>query len=81
MASCRKTRFANDAKLHIPKLTLAAPPQGDSGAVAEAARMLVAAENPVIVVDRTARTPDGLEAAGRTGGNAAGAGDRSLRRA
>ncbi len=49
-----------DAKLHIPKLTLATPPQGDSLAVMEAARLLVAAENPVIIVDRTARTADGL---------------------
>ncbi|HVA93669.1 MAG TPA: thiamine pyrophosphate-dependent enzyme [Candidatus Dormibacteraeota bacterium] len=49
-----------DAKFHIPKLTLASPPQGDSGAVNEAARMLVAAEHPVIVVDRTARTAAGL---------------------
>ena len=39
--------------------TLASPPQGDSGAVAEAARLLVAAENPVIVADRAARTPQG----------------------
>jgi thiamine pyrophosphate-dependent acetolactate synthase large subunit-like protein len=46
----------------IPKLTLAAPPQGDSGAVAEAARVLVAAQNPVIVVDRAARTPAGMAA-------------------
>jgi thiamine pyrophosphate-dependent acetolactate synthase large subunit-like protein len=46
----------------IPKLTLAAPPQGDSGAVAEAARLLVGAENPVIVVDRAARTPAGMKA-------------------
>jgi acetolactate synthase-1/2/3 large subunit len=49
-----------DAKMHIPKLTLATPPQGDAGAVAEAARLLVAAENPVILADRAARTPDGL---------------------
>jgi acetolactate synthase-1/2/3 large subunit len=49
------------ANLHIPKLTLAAPPQGDSGAVAEAARLLVQAENPVIVVDRAARTQAGIE--------------------
>ena len=42
--------------LHIPKLALAAPPQGDSGSVAEAARLLSQAENPVIVVDRAART-------------------------
>ena len=52
--------IAEDTRLHIPKLTLAAPPQGDSGAVAEAARLLVGAENPVIVVDRTARTQSGL---------------------
>jgi thiamine pyrophosphate-dependent acetolactate synthase large subunit-like protein len=37
------------------------PPQGDSGSVAEAARMLVAAENPVILLERTARTADGLQ--------------------
>src|ERR1700726_739040 len=51
----------SDAKLNIPKLVVPAPPQGDSGAVAEAARMLVAAENPVIVVDHTARTQAGIE--------------------
>ncbi len=45
----------------IPKLTLAEPPQGDSGAVAETARLLVQAENPVIVVDRTARTQAGVD--------------------
>ncbi|MGH9679008.1 MAG: thiamine pyrophosphate-binding protein, partial [Candidatus Acidiferrales bacterium] len=50
---------AND-KTPIPKLALAAPPQGDSGAVAEAARLLVAAENPLIFADRAARTPEGL---------------------
>jgi len=48
------------AKFNIPKLALAQPPQGDSGAVAEAARLLVAAENPVLIADRTARTPAGL---------------------
>ena len=48
------------ARLRIPKLTLAAPPQGDSGAVAEAARLLVAAENPVLVADRAARTAAGM---------------------
>ena len=50
-----------DARLSIPKLTLAAPPQGESGAVAEAARMLVKAENPVIIADRAARTPNGMK--------------------
>ena len=49
------------AGLDIPKLSVAEPPQGDSGAVAEAARLLVQAENPVIVVDRTARTQAGVD--------------------
>ncbi|MGD0026713.1 MAG: thiamine pyrophosphate-dependent enzyme [Xanthobacteraceae bacterium] len=47
-------------KLYIPKFFPAAPPQGDSGAVKEAARLLVNAERPVIVVDRVARTPEGV---------------------
>jgi acetolactate synthase I/II/III large subunit len=50
----------DDVVLRIPKLALATPPQGDSGAVTEAARLLVAAENPVIIADRAARTPVGL---------------------
>ena len=49
-----------ESGLRIPKLTLAAPPQGDSGAVAEAAKFLVAAENPLIVAGRLARTPNGI---------------------
>ncbi len=47
-------------KLRIPKRVVATPPQGDSGAVREAARMLVAAENPLIIADRLARTPEGV---------------------
>jgi acetolactate synthase I/II/III large subunit len=50
----------SDLKIHIPKLTKDMPPVGDSGSVNEVARMLVAAENPVIIADRTARTPAGL---------------------
>ena len=48
------------SRLRIPRLTVATPPQGDAGAVAEAARLLVNAQNPVIVADRAARTPAGL---------------------
>jgi acetolactate synthase I/II/III large subunit len=48
-------------KLSIPKVTVPSPPVGDSGAVAETARMLVQAENPLIVVDRTARTQAGID--------------------
>ncbi len=48
-------------KLYIPKYFASAPPQGDLGAVKEAARLLANAERPVIVVDRAARTPNGLQ--------------------
>src|SRR5216683_4016023 len=59
-ADLQESPIAKDVKIHIPKLTLDSPPMGDSGAVAEAARLLVAAENPVIVADRAARTPAGM---------------------
>jgi acetolactate synthase-1/2/3 large subunit len=49
------------AKLEIPKLPRIAPPQGDSGAIAETAKMLVNAESPVLVADRYARTQNGIE--------------------
>jgi thiamine pyrophosphate-dependent acetolactate synthase large subunit-like protein len=48
-------------KLYIPKFTATAPPQGETGAVREAARLLANAERPVIVVDRTARTDNGIK--------------------
>ena len=46
--------------LHIPKLSKVIPPQGDVAALAELAKMLVAADNPVIICDRVARTPAGM---------------------
>jgi len=49
-----------EEKFHIPKLARAEPPEGDSGSVGEAARLLVAADSPVIVADRAARTPAGM---------------------
>ncbi len=47
-------------RLRVPKLSMTSPPAGDSGAVAEVARLLVGAENPLIVTGRSARTPNGL---------------------
>ena len=49
--------IADRGKLSIPKLAMPVPPQGDSGAVAEVARLLVGAANPVLIADRLARTP------------------------
>ena len=41
----------------IPELVLPAPPQGETAAVREAARMLVASENPLIQIAKLGRTP------------------------
>src|SRR5712692_6917421 len=50
-----------DAELSIPKLTLSAPPQGESGALKEAAQMMASAENLVIIADRAARSQEGVK--------------------
>jgi len=44
----------------VPKYVVPAPPAGGPSAVNEIAKLLVAAENPVIVTSRSARTPAGL---------------------
>src|SRR5207247_2685410 len=49
-----------DGKPRLPRLTMPAPPAGELGAVREAARLLVAAENPRINAGRAARTPNGI---------------------
>jgi thiamine pyrophosphate-dependent acetolactate synthase large subunit-like protein len=59
-AELQENPIANDAAFHIPKIVIPSPPQGDMAAVAEAARLLVAAEKPVIIADRVARTPAGM---------------------
>jgi acetolactate synthase-1/2/3 large subunit len=48
-------------RLRVPKLATTAPPAGDASAVAEIARLLVAADSPLIVTGRSARTPKGLD--------------------
>src|SRR5439155_1011306 len=45
---------------HIPKLPKIAPPAADQSAINDIAKMLVAAENPVLIASRSARTPEGL---------------------
>jgi acetolactate synthase I/II/III large subunit len=47
--------------LRIPKLSPSTPPAGDAAAIDEAAKMLVAAENPVLIAGRMARTPEGVK--------------------
>jgi acetolactate synthase I/II/III large subunit len=48
-------------RLRIPKLSVTSPPAGEPGAVADIAKMLVAAENPLIIAGRSARTPNGVK--------------------
>ena len=50
----------HEPSLRVPKLALSRPPQGDRGALAEAAKLLVAAQAPVIVADRMARDQGGV---------------------
>ncbi len=50
-----------DGGPRVPRLTIPSPPSGDAGSVDEVARMLVAAQNPVLVADRLARTPNGMK--------------------
>ena len=60
-AELAETPIAGRTDLAIPRLTLASPPTGDSAAVAELAGMLVAAQSPVIVAGRYARTPAAMD--------------------
>jgi acetolactate synthase-1/2/3 large subunit len=47
-------------RVAIPRVSRPVAPAGEQGAVQEAARMLVAAQSPVLVADRCARTPNGM---------------------
>ena len=49
-----------EGRLSIPKLAHSIPAQGEQAALAEAAKWLVEAKNPVIIADRCARTPAGM---------------------
>jgi acetolactate synthase I/II/III large subunit len=56
----QEDEIPKDVNLRIPKLGTLVPPAADPAAVAEVAKILVAAEHPVIVVDRVARTPNAI---------------------
>jgi acetolactate synthase-1/2/3 large subunit len=59
-AELQENPIPNAKNLRIPKFEPVIPPQADSGALAAAAKMLVEAQNPIIVCDRLARTPAGM---------------------
>ena len=59
-SSLQEDAVPDRSKLRIPKLTLTSPPAGDPKAVAEVAKLLVAATNPVIITDDVARDEEGM---------------------
>ena len=60
-AALQESTTLDRAKLTIPRYVPTSPPQGDGNAVREAARLLANAERPVIVVDKCARTANGVK--------------------
>jgi thiamine pyrophosphate-dependent acetolactate synthase large subunit-like protein len=56
----QESPIAGEQALKIPPLPHTVPPQADSQALAEAARMLVQASAPVIIVERVARDQEGV---------------------
>src|SRR5689334_22905510 len=51
----------DDAHLYIPRYVPTSPPHADLNALRETAKLLVAAEKPVVAVDRGARTQAGTD--------------------
>jgi acetolactate synthase I/II/III large subunit len=60
-AELQENPIPDNLAMHIPKLGQFTPPEGDSAAIVEAARMLVNAQNPVLLADRLGRTPAGMK--------------------
>jgi acetolactate synthase-1/2/3 large subunit len=56
----QEMQIEDRAGLAIPDYTASEAPQGERGALLETARLLVEADNPVIIADRLARTPMGM---------------------
>jgi acetolactate synthase-1/2/3 large subunit len=57
----QEAAVADRSKLTIPKLTMTSMPQGESGAVREAARLLANAERPLIRTGKLGRTSAGWD--------------------
>jgi acetolactate synthase I/II/III large subunit len=60
-AELQERPLPDKTRMRVQRVTRTTPPQGDSGAVAEAARLLVSAQTPVIIADRAARTAAGMK--------------------
>ena len=60
-SALQETPVPDGTDFRIPRLTIPSPPQGDSGAVSEVARLLVEAKNPVIVAGELIHSQDGMD--------------------
>ena len=60
-ADLQEERLPDKERPRIPEFVRTSPPQGDTNAVREAARMLVAAETPLLMPRKLARTPRGWD--------------------
>jgi acetolactate synthase-1/2/3 large subunit len=59
-AALQEEPMRDRGALRIPKLALASPPAGDLGVVAEVAKLLVAAESPLVLAGDVARDEQGM---------------------
>ena len=59
-AMLQEESMRDRAALRIPQLALASPPVGDAAAVAEVAKLLVGAENPLVLAGDVARDEEGM---------------------
>src|SRR5579883_931104 len=60
-STLQESPIAKETVLRIPKLTLDAPPQADSASVMAAAKLLVAAENPVVIAGHVVHSEAGMQ--------------------
>ena len=60
-SALQETPVPEGTDFRIPRLTVPAPPQGDSGAVSEVARLLVEAENPVVIAGDLIHSQEGMD--------------------
>src|SRR5262245_8014607 len=59
-AALQEESIRDRGALRIPKLALASPPAGELGVVAEVAKLLVAAANPLVLAGDVARDEEGM---------------------
>ena len=60
-SSLQESPIPQNLSVRIPKLTLEAAPQADSASIAEAAKLLVGADNPVVIAGHVVRSQESMQ--------------------